>query len=73
MSAEEDAAGLTQVIPFQLESRVRELGARFEGAPAWTAFAVRAGQLITGQNPQSSRKVADLVLAAIAERSAVAA
>lgn len=65
---EEDAAGLTNAVPFLLESRVRELGARFEGAPAWTAFAVRDGQLVTGQNPQSSHKVADLVLQALAER-----
>ncbi|MGL4573212.1 MAG: type 1 glutamine amidotransferase domain-containing protein [Burkholderiaceae bacterium] len=63
--AEEDAAGLTGVVPFALESRLRELGGKFEGAANWQAFAVSDGQLITGQNPASSEKVAQLVLAAL--------
>jgi putative intracellular protease/amidase len=63
--AEEDAVGLTNVVPFPLESKLRELGACFEGAANWTAFAVRDGQFITGQNPQSSRLVADYVLDAL--------
>ena len=63
--AEEDAVGLTSVVPFQLESRLRELGAVFEGAPNWQAFAVRDGQFITGQNPQSSKLVAQHVVEAL--------
>jgi putative intracellular protease/amidase len=65
-NAEEDAAGLSAVVPFALESRLRELGGIFEGAANWQAFAVRDGQLITGQNPQSSSLVAQHVLAALA-------
>ena len=64
--AEEEAVGLTQVVPFQLQTRLRELGARFEGAANWQAFAVRDGQFVTGQNPQSSDLVATHVLAALA-------
>jgi putative intracellular protease/amidase len=63
--AEETAAGLMAVVPFALESRLRELGGKFEGGPNWGAYAVRDGQLITGQNPASSEKVAQLVLAAL--------
>ena len=63
--AEEDAVGLSSVVPFQLESRLRELGAVFEGAPNWQAFAVRDGQFITGQNPQSSKLVAQHVVEAL--------
>jgi putative intracellular protease/amidase len=63
--AEEAAAGLTAVVPFPLEGRLRELGAKFEGAPTWQAFAVRDGQFITGQNPQSSERVAHHVLEAL--------
>lgn len=63
--AEEDAVGLTGVVPFRLESRLRELGAIFEGAPNWQPFAVRDGRLITGQNPQSSGLVAQKVLEAL--------
>jgi putative intracellular protease/amidase len=65
-NAEEDAVGLSAVVPFALESRLRELGGVFEGAANWQAFAVRDGQLITGQNPQSSSLVAQHVLAALA-------
>jgi putative intracellular protease/amidase len=63
--AEEAQAGLADAVPFLLESRLRELGAHFEGAPNWQPFALRDGQLITGQNPQSSAAVADLLLAAL--------
>lgn len=63
--AEEAAVGLTEVVPFALESRLRELGARFEGAPNWQAFAVRDGQFVTGQNPQSSGLVAERVIEAL--------
>lgn len=63
--AEEAQAGLTSVVPFLLESRLRELGAQFEGAPNWQSFSVRDGQFITGQNPQSSERVATEVLQAL--------
>jgi putative intracellular protease/amidase len=63
--AEETAAGLADVVPFRLESRLRELGGRFDGAPNWQPHVVRDGQLITGQNPKSSLLVADRVLDAL--------
>lgn len=63
--AEEHAAGLSDVVPFRLESRLRELGARFEGAPNWQAFTLRDGQFITGQNPQSSALVAQHLVDAL--------
>ena len=67
--AEEEAVGLTNVVPFLLEKRLRELGAQFEGAANWQAFAVRDGQFVTGQNPQSSDLVATHVLAALTSLS----
>ena len=63
--AEEDAVGLSAIVPFHLESRLRELGAHFEGADNWASFAIRDGQFITGQNPQSSALVAQHVLKAL--------
>jgi putative intracellular protease/amidase len=63
--AEESQAGLADAVPFLLETRLRQLGGHFEGAANWQPFAVRDGQLITGQNPQSSGAVADLLLAAL--------
>lgn len=71
---EESAVGLADVVPFSLESRMRELGGKFEKAANWQAYAVRDGQLITGQNPQSSVLVAQLVLLALnVQQAAVAA
>ncbi len=64
--AEEQAAGLAEVVPFMLETRLRELGGCFEGADNWQAFVVRDGQLITGQNPQSSALVVQEVIKALA-------
>jgi putative intracellular protease/amidase len=64
-NAEEAAVGLSNVVPFQLESRLLELGAAFECAPNWQPFAVRDGQFITGQNPQSSTLVAQHVVEAL--------
>ncbi|OQS31200.1 type 1 glutamine amidotransferase domain-containing protein [Chromobacterium haemolyticum] len=63
--SEEREVGLAGVVPFMLESRLRELGGIFVGGDNWHAFAIRDGQLITGQNPQSSAKVAEILLDAI--------
>jgi putative intracellular protease/amidase len=65
-NSEEDAVGLTKVVPFLLESRMRELGARFEAAPNFQSFAIADGNLVTGQNPASSARAAELALAAAA-------
>jgi putative intracellular protease/amidase len=62
-NAEEDAVGLTPVVPFLLETRMREIGAYYESGPDFQPFAVADGNLITGQNPGSSTEVARLVLA----------
>ena len=71
--AEETAAGLMHVVPFTLESRIRELGGLFESVANWQPHAVRDGNLITGQNPASSAKVAALVLDALRESARLAA
>ena len=67
---EEQAVGLTEVVPFLLESKLVELGGRYEHADKWQSFAVRDGLLVTGQNPASSRAAAQETLAAIAARQA---
>jgi len=64
-NSEEEAAGLTQKVPFLLETRIRELGAHYERGADFQPFAVRDGNLITGQNPASSERVAQLVLEAV--------
>lgn len=64
---EEDAAGLSDAMPFLLETRIRELGGLYEGAPKFEPYAVKDGRLVTGQNPMSSELVAQLTIQAIAQ------
>jgi putative intracellular protease/amidase len=64
-NSEEAAAGLTDKVPFLLETRLRGLGATYESGPDFQPFAVRDGRLVTGQNPASSEAVARLVRQAI--------
>lgn len=59
--------GLENKVPFLLESRLRELGARYEVAPDFQPFAVRDGRLVTGQNPASATRTAALVMEALVE------
>ncbi|MEM8795819.1 MAG: type 1 glutamine amidotransferase domain-containing protein [Pseudomonadota bacterium] len=61
-NGEEEAVGLTSVVPFLLEDRLRELGAIIENADDFTVHVVTDGNLITGQNPQSSAAGAMAVL-----------
>ncbi|MCW1884986.1 type 1 glutamine amidotransferase domain-containing protein [Luteolibacter flavescens] len=67
---EERAVKLDKEMPFLLESKLAELGAKIDKKPNFTAHAVRDGNLITGQNPPSSELVADLVIKALAKKSA---
>lgn len=66
---EERAAKLENVVPFMLETRLVELGAKHEHAPNWKAFAVRDGHIVTGQNPQSSEATVRELLAAVKART----
>lgn len=64
--SEEDAVGLTEVVPYLLESKLTQLGAQFECNPNnFQAHAVRDGRLITGQNPRSSERAAALMIEAL--------
>ena len=62
---EEVAVGKLEIVPYSLENRMKELGADYVCAPNWSSFVVVDGKLITGQNPQSSRAVAEAVADAI--------
>jgi putative intracellular protease/amidase len=48
-----------------LESRLRELGAKFECSANFTSHTVRDGRLVTGQNPQSTAAIAKLLIEAL--------
>ena len=68
-NAEEDAAGLTQVMPFLLESTLKERGAIYSKAPPWKSHVVIDGRLITGQNPASAAEVGTAVVNMLTRQS----
>ena len=51
---EEEAVGLTKVMPFLVEDELKRLGGHFEKVANWGVFTIVDGQVITGQNPASS-------------------
>jgi putative intracellular protease/amidase len=71
--AEEQAVELDGVVPFLLESKLREQGARFESADKFEGRVVEDANLVTGQNPASAKPLAEKMLAKLAERPAKAA
>ena len=70
---EEQAVGLTEVVPFLLEDLLREQGADFSRAEAFQPHVVRDGILITGQNPASSEPAAEALLEALVKEPEPAA
>ncbi len=67
--SEEAKTGLDEFVPFALESRLRALGADYRSGPDFKPFAIQDGNLITGQNPQSSELVAQLLVAQLRKRA----
>ncbi|GAB4002757.1 type 1 glutamine amidotransferase domain-containing protein [Nocardioides ultimimeridianus] len=63
---EERQGGLAANAPFLAESRLREAGAVVEVGAPWSDHVVVDGNLITGQNPQSSASVGKLLVDALA-------
>ena len=62
---EEKKAEKDKIVPFLLESELRNLGARFEKSPPFEKKVVRDGRLVTGQNPASAEGVAHGMLMAL--------
>ena len=61
-NTEEEAVGLTKVVPFLLQDELTKLGAHYSKGNNWSSFTQHDGLLITGQNPGSSAAVAELLL-----------
>lgn len=61
-NTEEEAVGLTKVVPFLLEDELTKLGGHYSKGADWSSFTQQDGLLITGQNPGSSEAVAELLL-----------
>ena len=64
---EEIAVKLENVVPFMLESKLIERGAKFSKAGLWQEKVVVDGRLVTGQNPASAKKVGEELLKVLQE------
>ena len=62
-NSEEAAVGLTNVVPFLVEDMLQKNGGSYSKAGDWQSYAVEDGLLVTGQNPASSKLVAEKLLA----------
>ena len=65
-NSEEAAVGLTGKVPYLIESKYGELGAKYECADDWHPKVCVSGNLLTGQNPASSVQRAEAPVRALA-------
>ncbi len=65
-NSEEEAAGLTSIVPYLVEDALSAKGGIYEKGDDWAPLAIRDGNLITGQNPASSSQAAKELLALLA-------
>ena len=61
-NSEEDAVGLSEIVPFLVEDDLKAKGANYSKADDWQPHVITDGNLITGQNPASSESVAKRLL-----------
>lgn len=61
-NSEEDAVGLTDVVPFLLEDSLKEKGGLYSKGDDWASYVRVDGKLVTGQNPGSSEEAAKALL-----------
>jgi putative intracellular protease/amidase len=62
---EELNGGTGENTPWLVEDALKDKGAVIENAASWSSNVVRDGNLITGQNPQSSEDVSKKVVSAL--------
>ena len=61
-NTEEEAVGLTDIVPFLVEDMLKDHGAIYSKGADWASYVLTDGNLITGQNPASSEEAAKAVL-----------
>ncbi len=65
---EEANVGLTDVMPFLLESAMKDAGGEFTESPPFETHVAVDGLLVTGQNPASATKAAQELVALLGKR-----
>ena len=68
-NTEEEAVGLTKVVPFLVEDELKAKGGIYSKAGDWQPYVVTDGLLITGQNPASSGPAAKALLDLLAKKA----
>lgn len=61
-NSEEEAVGLSEVVPFLVEDVLKQNDGDYSKAADWQAYVITDGNLITGQNPASSEGAAEATL-----------
>ena len=61
-NTEEQAVGLTGIVPFLVEDMLKANGGLYEKGGDWGSFVLVDGNLVTGQNPASSEEAAKELL-----------
>ncbi|MGY2225008.1 type 1 glutamine amidotransferase domain-containing protein [Pseudomonas gingeri] len=61
-NTEEEAVGLTHVVPFLVEDVLKANGGLYSKGDDWASYVVSDGLLITGQNPASSSEAAKVLV-----------
>ncbi len=59
---EEEIMQLTNVVPFLVEDKMNQMGAKYSKGENWKSYVKIDGKLITGQNPASSEEAARALL-----------
>lgn len=72
-NSEEEAVGLTRVVPFLVEDMLVQNGGQYSKAGDWEPYVLTDGLLVTGQNPASSEPGAEALLALLKARGQGAA
>lgn len=61
-NSEEDAVGLTEIVPFLVEDMLKDQGGQYSKVEDWQVHVQQDGLLITGQNPASSAATAEALI-----------
>jgi putative intracellular protease/amidase len=61
-NTEEEAVGLTRVVPFLVEDMLKQSGGQYSKGADWQPYVLTDGKLVTGQNPASSEEGAKALI-----------
>lgn len=64
-NSEEESSGMAAVVPFLLETKLLSLGALYSKDENYVSHVVEDGNIVTGQNPASSKAVAQKIIALV--------